>query len=420
MPNTRSKGAPLILYDPELQKTIREMVNTQEIEAQRQRLGLEAKTVARVCGGSFMRKPFSESMQLMDEVSKNNRAWYTRDAEVGDLGFTFKLSAKQMKREEEMDQDMTHMRTQIDLLTKHIIASFEKVNVVGPPNRYEDQDIDLDEEAKYLGNKGGFQNYNSGNQGYNSGNAGRNYSREGQYHRPANREQGTWKNKDGYRNDCSGRALVDVESGELKFRLNKEKVKFKIYRSMKLQQDMNVVSAIEAFDEEEMGATIEERLAVETLAVVLMNFEANFRTDYVETVLWLPEERTQPHLPHQPFLSQKENITTTPPTVDTEAETRAQEEVGDVGEDEEITTDETMVQYVNIHEVDPAARQQLIDCFCLMWIVNRSEDFFNNGIVTKSGGFKKRPIMLRPEWWWLISNHSPTFIGYFSFINLTG
>ncbi|KAH0661757.1 hypothetical protein KY284_026688 [Solanum tuberosum] len=240
------------------------MVNTQEIEAQRQRLGLEAKTAARaprgrahhpahmmyeendldldragtiraillpalppcvkfivtstmiqllnlkVCGGSLMRKPFSESMQLMDEVSKNNRAWYTRDAEVGDLGFTFKLSAKQMKREEEMDQDMTHMRTQIDLLTKHIIATFEKVNVVGPPNRYEDQDIDLDEEAKYLGNKGGFQNYNSGNQGYNSGNAGRNYSREGQYHRPANREQGTWKNKDGYRNDCSGAYVPQV------------------------------------------------------------------------------------------------------------------------------------------------------------------------------------------------------------------
>jgi len=33
-----------------------------------------------VCGGSFMRKPFSESMQLIDEVSKNNMAWYTRDA----------------------------------------------------------------------------------------------------------------------------------------------------------------------------------------------------------------------------------------------------------------------------------------------------------------------------------------------------
>ncbi|XP_049366950.1 uncharacterized protein LOC125831852 [Solanum verrucosum] len=79
-------------------------------------------------------------------------------------------------------------------------------------------------------------------------------------------------------------ALVDVESGELKFRLNKEEVKFKIYRSMKQLHDMNVVSAIEAFDEEEMGTTIEERLTVETLVVVLMNFEADFRTNYVETV----------------------------------------------------------------------------------------------------------------------------------------
>lgn len=42
-----------------------------------------------------MRKPFSESMQLMDEVSKNNKAWYTRDAELGDLGYTFELSADQ-------------------------------------------------------------------------------------------------------------------------------------------------------------------------------------------------------------------------------------------------------------------------------------------------------------------------------------
>ncbi|KAK4737325.1 hypothetical protein R3W88_001022 [Solanum pinnatisectum] len=39
-----------------------------------------------VCGGSFMRKSLAKSMQLLDEVSKNNRAWYTRDAEVGELG----------------------------------------------------------------------------------------------------------------------------------------------------------------------------------------------------------------------------------------------------------------------------------------------------------------------------------------------
>ncbi|KAH0764807.1 hypothetical protein KY285_000678 [Solanum tuberosum] len=151
----------------------------------------------RVSRGSFMRKPFSERMQLMDEVSKNNRAWYTRDAELGDLGCTFELSAEQRKREEERDQDMAHMRTQKDLLMNHIISMSEKVNVVTQLNRFEDQDVDLDEEANYLGNQRGFQDYISGNQGYNSGNVGRTYSREGQYDRPANTEHGTNKTKMG-------------------------------------------------------------------------------------------------------------------------------------------------------------------------------------------------------------------------------
>ncbi|KAH0748301.1 hypothetical protein KY290_027533 [Solanum tuberosum] len=81
-------------------------------------------------------------------------------------------------------------------------------------------------------------------------------------------------------------------------------------------------------------------------------------------------------------------------TVHITTETGEQEEAGTVGEDEEITTDDTMVMYVNIHEPDLAARQQLIDYYHSMWIVNRSKEFFNNGIVNKSVGFKNRPIML--------------------------
>ncbi|KAK4721305.1 hypothetical protein R3W88_011538 [Solanum pinnatisectum] len=69
----------------------------------------------------------------------------------------------------------------------------------------------------------------------------------------------------------------------VKFKLKKEEVKLNICRSMKKPHDMNVVSAIAVFDEEEMGATIEERMSIETLAA-LMNFEADFRSDYVETV----------------------------------------------------------------------------------------------------------------------------------------
>ena len=49
---------------------------------------------------------------------------------------------------------------------------------------------------------------------------------------------------------ATGRALVDVERGELKFRLNKEEVKFNICRSMNCHMTYNVVFAIEVFDEE--------------------------------------------------------------------------------------------------------------------------------------------------------------------------
>ncbi|XP_015158401.1 uncharacterized protein [Solanum tuberosum] len=80
------------------------------------------------------------------------------------------------------------------------------------------------------------------------------------------------------------RALVDVERGELKFRLNKDEVKFNIFRSMKQPNDMNVVSAIEVVADEDMRVPIEERMVVETLAAMLMNFDADFWSDYIETV----------------------------------------------------------------------------------------------------------------------------------------
>ena len=71
-------------------------------------------------------------------------------------------------------------------------------------SRYEDQDIDIDKEDKYLENQGGFQNYNSGHQGYNFGNASRNYTRDGKYDILPNIEQGNCLNRDGYKNNHSG------------------------------------------------------------------------------------------------------------------------------------------------------------------------------------------------------------------------
>lgn len=115
-----------------------------------------------ICVGSIMRKPFFMSMQLLHEVSNNNMDLQTRYAQVVKIGYTLSF---------QMYQDMKHMRTQIDFLTKHLDAKFENVNALGQQNKYEDHDIYLDEKVNYQGNKRGFQNYNSGNQGYNAGNA---------------------------------------------------------------------------------------------------------------------------------------------------------------------------------------------------------------------------------------------------------
>ncbi|KAH0709479.1 hypothetical protein KY284_010906 [Solanum tuberosum] len=106
-----------------------------------------------VCGGSFMRKMFLEIMVIMDEVSKNNGAWHTGHADAEDVVFTFELSADQRKREEGRDEDMAHMKTQMDLITKHLTVSQEKVTAVGAANRYEEQDVNFYEEANYLNNK---------------------------------------------------------------------------------------------------------------------------------------------------------------------------------------------------------------------------------------------------------------------------
>ncbi|XP_049382699.1 uncharacterized protein LOC125847034 [Solanum stenotomum] len=83
---------------------------------------------------------------------------------------------------------------------------------------------------------------------------------------------------------ATGRALVDVKRGELKFRLNKDEVKFNICMSMKQPNDMNVVSAIEMVVDEDIRVPIEERMTVETLVAVLMNFDVDFQSDYIETV----------------------------------------------------------------------------------------------------------------------------------------
>ena len=62
---------------------------------------------------------------------------------------------------------------------------------------------------------------------------------------------------------ATGRALVDMEKGQMKFRLNNEEVNFNICRSMRQSGELQSVSVISYNMGETSETQIEERLGVE-------------------------------------------------------------------------------------------------------------------------------------------------------------
>ncbi|PHT35853.1 hypothetical protein CQW23_23553 [Capsicum baccatum] len=135
--------------------------------------------VDNAAGGSFMNLTFVQASNMLDRMTKQSRAWHTRDSEVASSTVSFGMTAEQRRRQEDRDQDMAHMKMQMDLLTKHLLSGkTEKVKAVALKGRDES---DSKEEANYLNNQRGFRGNAQGNQG-------RNY-----YDKSGNKDQGSWK-----------------------------------------------------------------------------------------------------------------------------------------------------------------------------------------------------------------------------------
>ncbi|XP_049397390.1 uncharacterized protein LOC125861568 [Solanum stenotomum] len=84
-----------------------------------------------------------------------------------------------------------------------------------------------------------------------------------------------------------GRALLDVESGELKFQVNEDEVTFNACKSMKHPSDIHVVSTIDVIDE--AGASVSHLMCMsEPLKVVHANYN-EFETQGYEEVKLLLE-----------------------------------------------------------------------------------------------------------------------------------
>ena len=74
---------------------------------------------------------------------------------------------------------------------------------------------------------------------------------------------------------ATGRSLVDMDKGQIKFWLNNEEAALNICRSMRQSGELQSVFAIFYKVERSSEVQIEERLGVEALEVVIMNFESD-------------------------------------------------------------------------------------------------------------------------------------------------
>lgn len=58
----------------------------------------------------------------------------------------------------------------------------------------------------------------------------------------------------------TGKILVDIETGQMKFWLNEKEMIFNVCQSIKKPKDMPMITMIDNIDEDALVVTIEERL----------------------------------------------------------------------------------------------------------------------------------------------------------------
>uniref|UniRef100_M1DNP4 Integrase core domain containing protein n=1 Tax=Solanum tuberosum TaxID=4113 RepID=M1DNP4_SOLTU len=120
-----------------------------------------------------MHQPFKVASKLLDGITKVNRVMYTREDQLSPL--TYKMSKEQIEKDQERDQNMAKMMTQLDFLSKNIMGSGSRaLDVVGVSGvNLDDPHFEAlySEEVSFLVNQdGGFRpSYPtpSGNHGWN-------------------------------------------------------------------------------------------------------------------------------------------------------------------------------------------------------------------------------------------------------------
>lgn len=106
-----------------------------------------------IAGGSLIPHTFVDDVVMLDRVTKIKRAWHTRESDVSVATNSKGMSVAQHQRDEEYDHDMSHLKTLIILITKHLMGSSSaKINFVGSQGKPPKYDAD---ESNFINNQVG-------------------------------------------------------------------------------------------------------------------------------------------------------------------------------------------------------------------------------------------------------------------------
>uniref|UniRef100_M1DAZ9 Integrase core domain containing protein n=1 Tax=Solanum tuberosum TaxID=4113 RepID=M1DAZ9_SOLTU len=119
-----------------------------------------------------MQQPYAVAAQLLDGTTTISRAWYTCKDQVSPI--TFQLSKEQVEKDNERDQNMAKIMTQLNIFSKNVMGAGPRgVNVVGVGGANPEEikfEAMYDEEVNFLANqcRGYRSNYprQGGNQGW--------------------------------------------------------------------------------------------------------------------------------------------------------------------------------------------------------------------------------------------------------------
>lgn len=107
---------------------------------------------------------------------------------------------------------------------------------------------------------------------------------------------------------ANGQALVDLVLVKINFRFNEEHVAFNIYQSMNQSKGVCVISMIEVVDEDAHEVSVNERLRVQALAAVIMNFYNEGIDEYDDIVRALIGKNANTYVPKKFDLDLKNKV----------------------------------------------------------------------------------------------------------------